>query len=543
MSAALDLGTGQGFRVDLRWYRKGEQRFRPLVHQQAVHTTPVGSVMALGGWGGAKTSTGMFEIWRRTWQFPGCRIMVGADTEPSVFRMLDDFVDDGYIPLRAGQTATFRSIAHNRSDRSPLIARVENKGRRIHWINGSVWILCYGSQPGSIDGNRAHWGLMDELSRCQFDRENPRKDTFMCLLSRCRDKPLAGWDGGRHASGKIPGPGFIGATVPEFGVLWDYLEQGEQCFPLVKRGAFAGRRICLRHYSAGKPQLAVVHCRTLDNPGIDPKAYELIASALDEDQRRQVLEGEWGRPTGAIYPKYSSTIIPWRMIKDDHRVENRWGADFGKQTGHAVLWQRLRPGHPARAILRRHHGKGPRPGRDAWVAVDEVLIDAAHGAEAHALKCFRRHPTLPIEEVFGDQQGVQVQKTDDSSQMRDWERVMRGQRQVKSKRVRHEKRKVRTRIENGIPLVNSLLCDAEGYCHLYTSAELRGRSYPKAGDGSKRLGIVAAMEQYRRENGRIRKRQDHPCDIVRYLAILFEWGDDNTARFGGGLRDIMRRGR
>jgi len=177
------------------------------------------------------------------------------------------------------------------------------------------------------------------------------------------------------------------------------------------------------------------------------------------------------------------------------------------------------------------------------VAVDEVLIDARSGAQAHALACFRKYPTLPIEEVYGDQAGVQVQKTDDSSQMRDWERVLRTQRQVAQKQVKHEKRKVRTYIENGIPIVNALLCDSEGYCHLYTSDELRRRTkYPPTDDGKKRLGIVAAMGQYQRHNGRPVKRDDHPCDIVRYLAVNYEWGDDpRTATFGRGLADLTRR--
>ena len=535
--------------LSLEYKDEEGQDSEPLIHQRALHQCLAPAVLLCGGWGSGKSEAVALEAWRRTWLFPGSKHLFVADSHANLVRWFNGIAHQR-LPRAEGQDGDWRSLVHNRPERCPLVARTDFQARWVRWVNGSVWMWAYGNTIASMEGRNAHWVWGDELRLWTMDPSDPQRDAYTVARSRARLRPRASWDGSLHPSGEVPGPQFIGATIPEVGPLHQHAEDGRQCAEPFEHGEFKGLRVCCNVWTKATDEdpaqvdTVVIHCSSKDNPHISQTTYNAMRSRLDTDKQRQILEGLWGSPAGAIYPAFGDTLIdflPVDQLPADLPLDV--AVDFGKQTGHAIYVVEVPPQHKLWEWVRRaaQHAP-PRPGESLFVVVDECLIDAALGAQAHALETLRRHGQRRIRRICGDQQGVQVQKTDDSSQMRDWEAVIRQQRHVQARRVTHERNKLRTRVENGITLIRSMLRDGDGFTQLYCSRALIGRRYDDDPHGRKRLGYYDAMRQYRRDQwGRIPRQPDHPCDTVRYYAVNYLWSDDRTATFGRGLADLTRR--
>jgi hypothetical protein len=100
------------------------------------------------------------------------------------------------------------------------------------------------------------------------------------------------------------------------------------------------------HNKAGKPlfKRRFIPARLSDNPYLSEQGdYEAMLLSLPEQQRRQLLEGDWDIKEGAAFTEFDRT----KHVVEPYKIPSNWvkfrAADYGYGSYSAVLWFAVTP--------------------------------------------------------------------------------------------------------------------------------------------------------------------------------------------------------
>jgi hypothetical protein len=128
------------------------------------------------------------------------------------------------------------------------------------------------------------------------------------------------------------------------------------------------------HEKAGQSlfQRRFIPASLKDNPYLfDEGTYEANLLSLPENQRRQLLEGDWAVADGAAFPEFSQkhhVIEPFDIPPDWRRFRS---ADFGYSSHSAVHWFAIDPNYETLIVYRELY-LSKHTGRDLAKAVMEA---------------------------------------------------------------------------------------------------------------------------------------------------------------------------
>ena len=128
------------------------------------------------------------------------------------------------------------------------------------------------------------------------------------------------------------------------------------------------------HEKAGQPlfQRRFIPASLKDNPYLyDEGTYEANLLSLPENQRRQLLDGDWAVADGAAFPEFSQkdhVIEPFDIPPDWKRFRS---ADFGYSSYSAVHWYAIDPSYETLVVYRELY-LSKHTGRDLAKAVLEA---------------------------------------------------------------------------------------------------------------------------------------------------------------------------
>ena len=133
------------------------------------------------------------------------------------------------------------------------------------------------------------------------------------------------------------------------------------------------------HPKAGQPifQRKFIPAKVSDNPYLwKDGVYETNLLSLPEEQRRQLLEGDWDASTGAAFPEFRKSkhvIEPYRIPKDWRKFRS---CDFGysQRQSSAVHWYAIHPATAQLIVYRELYITG-KTGRELALLIRELEAD------------------------------------------------------------------------------------------------------------------------------------------------------------------------
>jgi hypothetical protein len=100
------------------------------------------------------------------------------------------------------------------------------------------------------------------------------------------------------------------------------------------------------HAKAGKPlfKRRFIPARLSDNPYLSEQGdYEAMLLSLPEQQRRQLLEGDWDIKEGAAFTEFDRNV----HVIEPFKIPNNWvkfrACDYGYGSHSAVVWFAVAP--------------------------------------------------------------------------------------------------------------------------------------------------------------------------------------------------------
>ena len=119
------------------------------------------------------------------------------------------------------------------------------------------------------------------------------------------------------------------------------------------------------HAKAGQPLFSrrFIPASLTDNPYLmDGGQYEAILLSLPENQRRQLLEGDWAVADGAAFPEFRQSVHVVEPFDIPHNWVRFRSADYGYSSWSAVHWYAIDPAFETLIVYRelylsKHTGK------------------------------------------------------------------------------------------------------------------------------------------------------------------------------------------
>ena len=130
------------------------------------------------------------------------------------------------------------------------------------------------------------------------------------------------------------------------------------------------------HEKAGDPLFyrRFIPASLYDNPYLaDDGAYEANLLSLPENQRRQLLEGDWAVADGAAFPEFKQSV----HVVEPFDIPDEWvrfrSADYGYSSWSAVHWFAIDPAFETLIVYRELY-LSKHTGKDLAVAVMEAEV-------------------------------------------------------------------------------------------------------------------------------------------------------------------------
>lgn len=130
------------------------------------------------------------------------------------------------------------------------------------------------------------------------------------------------------------------------------------------------------HEKAGDPLFyrRFIPASLYDNPYLaDDGAYEANLLSLPENQRRQLLEGDWAVADGAAFPEFKQSV----HVVEPFDIPSEWvrfrSADYGYSSWSAVHWFAIDPAYETLIVYRELY-LSKHTGKDLAVAVMEAEV-------------------------------------------------------------------------------------------------------------------------------------------------------------------------
>jgi len=130
------------------------------------------------------------------------------------------------------------------------------------------------------------------------------------------------------------------------------------------------------HEKAGDPLFyrRFIPASLYDNPYLaDDGAYEANLLSLPENQRRQLLEGDWAVADGAAFPEFKQSV----HVVEPFDIPSEWvrfrSADYGYSSWSAVHWFAIDPAYETLIVYRELY-LSKHTGKDLAVAVMDAEV-------------------------------------------------------------------------------------------------------------------------------------------------------------------------
>ena len=131
-----------------------------------------------------------------------------------------------------------------------------------------------------------------------------------------------------------------------------------------------------KHEKAGDPLFyrRFIPASLYDNPYLtEDGAYEANLLSLPENQRRQLLEGDWAVADGAAFPEFKQSV----HVVEPFEIPSDWvrfrSADYGYSSWSAVHWFAIDPAYETLIVYRELY-VSKHTGKDLAVAVMEAEV-------------------------------------------------------------------------------------------------------------------------------------------------------------------------